>query len=187
MVGCLTNGRTLDAGTARGVRRALGPWSGRRCRRERAVGVARARTQLRLVPRADFGRLVLVPQRADVVEPLGHDVEEHPVAWFAEHVVPVVVVAPQLRVLERHDDAPDRSDENETGAEQDRRQDNHRVHDDVRAQLLAEFHHWRRVPAGLFLTGYAADRAPVVVKRGRLRRTDASRTWRSHRGCRSDR
>src|SRR4029453_9901191 len=50
--------------------------------------------------------LLLVEQRAEVVDGLRDDVEEQPILWLLEDIPPIEAIGPELRVLVREAHAP---------------------------------------------------------------------------------
>ena len=81
--------------------------------------------------------LVAIEHRAHVRQRVVGDVDQVAIARLTKHVAPVVAVGPELRVLEREIDAPQHRDAEEVAVADDRRDDDHAVHEQVRRELLA--------------------------------------------------
>src|SRR6185503_2278498 len=105
---CLTDAIAVRAGR---VVHRLGARGKHRARAARAPGnLSRAgrapRDRAGAIAFAQLAPLVAIEHRAHVLQEIVGDVDQLALARLLEHVAPIVALAPELGVLERHVDAP---------------------------------------------------------------------------------
>src|SRR5437764_12766202 len=146
---CFANGRGVPRSSGRGwCTRRYGTEAGRRpadsrVRLERLHRRHRCNWRehsLATCPRpaSDFFALLLVEQCARVVDRLGGDIEEKPVAPLTEHVTPVITRCPQLRVSEGEKHRPHDGERDEVVVGEERNRNQNRVHRQIWRQLATE-------------------------------------------------
>src|SRR5205085_9507760 len=90
--------------------------------------------------------LVAIEERADVFQRLVRDVYQLAIPRLSEDVAPIVSVAPEFGVAERHVDAPEHGEAERIAASEDRDEDEDGVDRRVEAKMPAELRDRRIVP-----------------------------------------
>src|SRR5262245_12552331 len=114
-------------------------------------------TQPRATLLSHGAALLSVEDVARVRDGVVSNVDEVAITRLTKYVAPIITVRPELRVPVREVDAPDHGDAQEIGVTDQRRDENHAVHEQVRREFAPEDDDLFRFPSPPFFRGRRAN------------------------------